>query len=72
MIKVKSSQKIFTEIETATLTGICLESLRHLARTRRIGFIVRATDATGKKADQWLFTPSDLMVLAILDARCQQ
>ena len=47
MIKVKSSQKIFTDAETATLTGICLEHLHNLARTRHIGFIVRAAAAGG-------------------------
>lgn len=71
MIKVKSSQKIFTDAETATLTGICLEHLHNLARTRHIGFIVRAAAAGGKQADQWLFTLSDLMVLATLYRRCQ-
>ena len=69
MIKVKSSQKIFTDTETANLTGICLEHLRHLARTRHIGFIVRAAEEAGKQADQWLFTLSDLMVLAKLYTR---
>ena len=71
MIKVKWGQKIFTDTETATLTGICLEHLRNLARTRHIGFIVRAAEAAGKQADQWLFTLSDLMVLATLYRRCQ-
>ncbi len=71
MIKVKSSQKIFTDAETATLTGICLEHLHNLARKRHIGFIVRAATAAGKQADQWLFTLSDLMVLVTLYQRCQ-
>jgi hypothetical protein len=71
MIKVKSSQKVFTDTETATLTGICLEHLRHLARTRHIGFIVGAAEAVGEQADRWLFTLSDLMVLATLFPRCQ-
>jgi hypothetical protein len=66
MIKVKSSQKIFTDTETSTLTGIGLERLRILARTRRIGFIARAAEAAGKQAEQWLFTRSDLLVLAML------
>ena len=70
-IKVRSSQKIFTDAETATLTGICLEHLRNLARTRRIGFIARAAEAAGRQADQWLFTLSDLLVLATLYHRCQ-
>jgi hypothetical protein len=71
MIKVKSSQKIFTDTETATLTGICLEHLHSFARTRHLGFIARAAAAAGKQADQWLFTLSDLMVLATLYQRCQ-
>ena len=71
MIKVKSSQNIFTDTETATLTGICLEHLHNLARTRHIGFIVRVAEAAGKQADQWLFTLSDLVVLATLYRRCQ-
>jgi hypothetical protein len=68
MIKVKSSQKIFTDTETATLTGICLEHLRNLARKRHIGFIARA-EAAGDRAEQWLFTLSDLAVLATLYRR---
>ena len=71
MIKVKSSQKIFTDTETATLTGICLAHLRQLARTRHIGFVARAAQAAGKQADNWLFTLSDLTVLATLYPRCE-
>ena len=71
MIKVKSSQKIFTDTETANLTGICLDHLHDLARTRQIGFITRVVEAAGKQADQWLFTLSDLMVLSMLYSRCQ-
>lgn len=71
MIKVKSSQKIFTDREIATLTGICLEHLHSLARSRHIGFIAGSDEAAGKQADQWLFTPSDLMLVAMLFSRCQ-
>ncbi len=71
MVKVKSSQKIFTDTETATLTGICLEHLHGLARRRHLGFIARADQAAGKQADQWLFTLSDLMVLAMLYPCCE-
>jgi hypothetical protein len=71
MIKVKSSQKIFTDTETASLTGICPEHLHQLARTRHLGFIVRMAEAAGKQADKWLFTLSDLMVLSMLYPRCQ-
>jgi len=70
MIKVKASQRIFTDTETATLTGIGLERLHYLARTRHIGFIARAAEAAGKQAAHWLFTRSDLMVLAMLYHGC--
>jgi hypothetical protein len=71
MVKVKSSQKIFTDAEIASLTGICLEHLHNLARSRHIGFIARMAEAAGKQADQWLFTLSDLMVLVRLYPRCE-
>jgi hypothetical protein len=70
MVKVKSSQKVFTDREIATLTGMCLEHLHDLARSRHLGFIARA-EAAGKQADQWLFTLSDLMVVAMLYSLCQ-
>jgi len=71
MVKVKSSQKIFTDMEVATLTGICKEELLGFARSRRLGFIARAVEPAGKQADQWLFTLSDLMVLAALYSGCE-
>ena len=72
MVKVKSSQKIFTDTEIATLTGICLEHVRGLARRRRLGFIASAGEAAGKQVDQWLFTLSDLMVLTMLYPCCKR
>ncbi len=54
MVTVKSSQKIFTEQEISGLTGICSDHLRDLARSKHL----------------WLFTNSDLMVLAVLVPRC--
>jgi hypothetical protein len=74
VVKVKSSHKIFTDTEITSLTGICLEHLHDLARTRHVGFIARAAEAAeaaGKQADQWLFTLSDLMILMRLHPRCQ-
>ncbi len=47
MVKVKASQKIFTDTETANLTGICLEHLHGLARRRHLGFIARAAEVAG-------------------------
>jgi hypothetical protein len=70
MVTVKSSQKIFTDAEVASLTGICVEHIRNFAKSRHLGFIARAAEAAGKQADQWLFTLSDLMVLVTLFPRC--
>jgi len=70
MVTVKSSQKIFTEEEITGLTGICREHLHDLARSKHLGSIARAAGIAGDQADRWLFTNSDLMVLAILVPRC--
>jgi hypothetical protein len=70
MVTVKSSQKIFTDAEVATLTGICVDHVHNFAKSRRLGFIARAAAAAGIHADQWLFTLSDLMVLVTLFPRC--
>ena len=66
MVRVKSSQKVFTDVEVSGLTGIGLEDLHSLARSRHLGSIVRAAEAAGEQAERWLFTNSDLMILAIL------
>jgi hypothetical protein len=70
MVTVKSSQKIFTEEEISGMTGICLEHLRSVARSKHLGYAMRAADATGGQAERWRFTNSDLMVLAVLVPRC--
>jgi hypothetical protein len=70
VVTVKASQKIFTDSEVATLTGICVDHLRNFAKSRHLGFIARAAEAAGIQADQWLFTLSDLMVLVTLFPRC--
>jgi len=71
MVRVKSSQKLFTEDEVCRLTGICLEHLRSMARRKHLGFLARAAEAAGQKAEKWLFTHSDLMILTVLYPRCQ-
>lgn len=71
MVRIKSSQKIFTEEEVSSLTGICLEHLRSLARSRHLGFLARAAEAVGEQAEKWLFTNSDVMILTVLYTRCQ-
>ena len=70
MVTVKSSQKIFTDYEVASLTGICVEHLHNFAKKRHLGFIARAAEAAGRQADQWLFTWSDLSVLTTLLEKC--
>jgi hypothetical protein len=71
VVTIKSSQKLFTEEEVSRLTGICLEHLRSLARSKHLGFLSRAAEAAGAQAEKWLFTNSDLMVLTVLYTRCQ-
>ncbi len=70
MVTVKSSQKIFTEEEISGLTGICSKHLRDLARSKHLGSIARAVGGAGAQSERWLFTNSDLMVLAVLIPRC--
>jgi hypothetical protein len=73
-VTIRSSQKIFTEEEVARLTGICLDHLRNLTRSKHLGFLGRAAEAAaevaGNHAEKWLYTNSDLMVLAVLYPRC--
>jgi hypothetical protein len=71
MVTVKSSQKIFTEEEISGLTGICRDHLCDVARSKHLGSIVRAAVDAGGQAERWMFTHSDLMVLAVLIPRCQ-
>jgi hypothetical protein len=68
---IRSSQKIFTEEEVSGLTGICLEHLRNMARSKHLGFLARAAEAAGNQAEKLLFTSSDLMVLNVIQHRCQ-
>jgi len=71
MVTIKSSQKIFTEEEISRLTGICIEHLRGVARSKHLGSIVRAAGAAGGQVERTLFTNTDLSVLAVLFPRCQ-
>jgi hypothetical protein len=71
MVRIKSSQKLFTEEEVAKLTGICLDHLRSLAQNKHLGTLARAAGAAGAEASQWLFTQSDLSIVTVLQARCE-
>lgn len=66
MVRVRSSQKLFTDQEVSSLTGIGLDDLRALARSRHLGFLARAAEAAGQQAENLIFTLSDLMVLTAL------
>jgi len=68
MVRIKSSQKFFTEEEAINLTGICAEHLRSLAETKHLGSMAVAADSAVRK---WLFTNSDLMIMAVLHPRCE-
>jgi hypothetical protein len=69
VVRIKASQKFFTEEEVSRLIGIQLDLLRELARSRHLGFLGRAAEAAGERAQQLLFSLSDLMVLTILYPR---
>jgi hypothetical protein len=71
VVRIKSSQKLFTEDEVIRLTGICLEHLRKLASSKHLGFLARAAEAAGAGAEKLMFTNSDLMILTVLYTRCQ-
>lgn len=71
MVRIKWSQKIFTEDEVSRLTGICLDHLRSLAQNKHLGRLVRVAEAAEAKAEKLLFTNSDLMILTALQTRCQ-
>ena len=71
MVRIKSSQKLFTEDEVSSLTGICLDHLRSMAQNKHLGKLARVAEAAGAEAEKWLFTNSDLMILTVLHPRCQ-
>jgi hypothetical protein len=70
MLRVRSSQKLFTEAEVVNLTGICREHLRRLANEKHLGTMATALIA-GERGESWLFSNSDLMILSRLHTRCE-
>ena len=71
MITVKSTKKTFTEDEISTLTGICVEHLRAVARSKHLGSLVCAAEVVGSQTERRLFTNTDLSVLTALHPRCE-
>ena len=47
MVTVKASQKIFTDSEVASLTGICVDHLRNFAKSRHLGIYCPSRRARG-------------------------
>lgn len=68
MMRIRSSQRFFTDDEVISLTGICRDHLLGLARNKHLGKLAKAA---GAGAEKWLFTNSDLMIVATLQPRCQ-
>ncbi|HUO36321.1 MAG TPA: hypothetical protein VMU43_15140 [Candidatus Acidoferrum sp.] len=71
MMRIRSSQRFFTDDEVVSLTGICRDHLLGLARNKHLGKIAKAAEAAGAGAERWLFTNSDLMIVAALHPRCE-
>jgi hypothetical protein len=71
MVRVRSSQKVFTADEVSSVTGICFDHLQALARNKHLGTLVQAAEAAGTQAEKWLFSQSDLMILTVIHPRCE-
>jgi len=71
MLRIRASQKLFTDVEVARLFGVALEEVRELAQLKHLGSLARAAEAAGVSAGQLLFTLSDLMILSVLWPRLQ-
>lgn len=71
MVRVRSSQKYFTATEVTSLTGICFDHLRALARNKHLGTLIHAAEVAGVQAEEWLFSHSDLTILTAIHPRCQ-
>ncbi len=69
MVRVRASQKWFTEEEVSRLLSISVGELRDLARTKHVGILEKAAEAAGVTAERLLFNLSDLMVLSVLWSR---
>lgn len=68
-VRIKPSQKFFTEAEVANITGICLDHLRSLVQNKHLGRLTRAAEVAGSEA-QRLFTQTDLMILTVIQPPC--
>jgi len=74
MLRVRASQKVFTDVEVASLFGVAIDEVRALARSKHLGILSRAAEAAeaaGVTAGQLLFNLSELMILSVLCHRLQ-
>jgi len=71
MLRVRASQKVFTDVEVASLFGLALDEVRALARSKHLGILSRAAQAAGASAGQLLFNLSELMILSVLSHQLQ-
>ena len=74
MLRVRASQKVFTDVEVASLFGAALDEVRELARLKHLGILSRAAEAAeaaGVSAGHLLFSLWDLMILSVLWPRAQ-
>lgn len=78
MLKIRCSQKVFTEDEVASLTGICVEHLRALATNHHLGFFeaaeaarAQALEAAQSAEARRVFSASDLYIVTALLPRCE-
>jgi hypothetical protein len=75
MLRVRASQKLFTDVEVASLFGVAIDEVRALARSKHLGILSRAAqaaEAAGVTAGQLLFSLSELMILSVLCHRLQE
>lgn len=66
MVVIRASQKLFSESEVMMLTGLCLDTLHQIARSKHIGRLRMAAEAADQEAEEFFFTNSDVMVLNLL------
>jgi len=71
MVRIKSSQKFFTEDEVTDLTGITAERLQALARNKHLGAPPTNGARTGETA-KMVFSHSELMILNVLHQNCRK
>ena len=72
MVRIKSSQKFFTEDEVADLTGISAERLQTLARNTHLGVLPSSSVASAGQSIKMVFSHSELMILNVLHQNCRK